>query len=124
MDNYLVGGLGEWRAMFYLASTWSYVPSGTDKKQVGNFPLQVGDLPRGVGKKIDLETVVFAQEKHLFYKISQNRYAKEQPRTKKASHRLLRICVSVYRADKNTALNHKSGRTTHNFCKNGVTTIF
>ncbi len=46
---------------------------------------------------------VFAQEKHLFYKISQNGYAKEQPRTKKASHCLLRIRVSVYRANKNTA---------------------
>ena len=46
-DSYLVGGLGEWRAM---CPAWSYVPSGTDKKRAGNFPLQVGNIPQGVGK--------------------------------------------------------------------------
>ncbi len=44
------GGQQVQMSRVYLASTWSYMPSGTDKKQVGDLPLQVGDLPRGVGK--------------------------------------------------------------------------
>jgi hypothetical protein len=40
----------------------AYVPlhrSGTEKKQVGNLPVK-GNLPRGVEKKIDLESVVIS----------------------------------------------------------------
>ena len=46
---------------------------------------------------------VSVQKKRLFGLSPQNRYAKEQRRTKKASHRDLYICVSVYRSKENTA---------------------
>ena len=51
MDNYLVVGLGEGRAVFYLplrGPTWHLVQK---EKQVGDLPLQVGDLLQGVKKK-------------------------------------------------------------------------
>ena len=47
---------------------------------------------------------VSVQKKRLFGLSGQNRYAKEQRRTKKPSHRDLYICVSVQRSEENTAL--------------------
>ena len=47
---------------------------------------------------------VSVQKKRLFGLSGQNRYAKEQRRTKKPSHRDLYICISVYRSKEITAL--------------------
>ena len=45
------------------------------------------------------------QKKRLFGLSQQNRYEKEQSRTKKASQRDLCVCVSEYPPNKNTALD-------------------
>ena len=47
---------------------------------------------------------VSVQKKRLFGLSRQNRYSKEQSRTKKASQRDLCVCVSEYPPNKNTAL--------------------